>query len=350
MDGIPLTSFQKTTCLLWAFSVKVLFKIRQTVSVWSNLWKKSIVATRHRPMMTGCDPPHCRTCWNFDPRCASMNHDSPPRPYRVDPDGYSTVTLICKLQDFQGTKELGCRSCESVCTAVESFFPDTINAQSVLGLKLYYGRAALVMEWDQALDQVQIFRTFRPNGDFGMLGTFVEVPNAAGSEKTSEFIKEKFEHCVSAHSSCREWQGRNPTRLLYIGQCASDLRLVEPNCTNALEWAALSYCWGGYQAFRLGKANLSRMMRSIAWKELPNLHRDAVTICRLLGLDYLWIDVRLLLTFYGCNETHTTLGALHHSGRRARLDKGSRNYGRRVRRRCRRYLRLIGIKYSRVFA
>ncbi|KAF2641854.1 HET-domain-containing protein [Massarina eburnea CBS 473.64] len=58
-------------------------------------------------------------------------------------------------------------------------------------------------------------------------------------------------------------------------------------------YAALSHRWGDpnlHREFRLQKDNLSQWQRQLELKKLPKTFRDAVTITRMLGIRYLWID------------------------------------------------------------
>lgn len=89
-----------------------------------------------------------------------------------------------------------------------------------------------------------------------------------------------------------------PGRLLFLGSNASEeeraFRLVDSVPGEKLQYAALSYCWGGDQAYKTTKAN-----RQAYYQESGIPHdalapfktiTDAIYVARLLGLSYLWID------------------------------------------------------------
>ncbi|TGJ86974.1 hypothetical protein E0Z10_g1839 [Xylaria hypoxylon] len=59
-------------------------------------------------------------------------------------------------------------------------------------------------------------------------------------------------------------------------------------------YVCLSYVWGAVASFRLSKANKNRLMQPGAimevWDLLPKTIQDAVTVVKMLGEKYLWVD------------------------------------------------------------
>lgn len=55
-------------------------------------------------------------------------------------------------------------------------------------------------------------------------------------------------------------------------------------------YATLSHCWGESRPLELTRANYDAFQKIISYKSLPKTFQDAVTVTRLLGLRYLWID------------------------------------------------------------
>lgn len=55
-------------------------------------------------------------------------------------------------------------------------------------------------------------------------------------------------------------------------------------------YAALSHCWGLAQIIQTSGLSLQSRIRDIPWNSLSKTFQDAVTVTRLLGLQYLWID------------------------------------------------------------
>ncbi|KAK0710811.1 heterokaryon incompatibility protein-domain-containing protein, partial [Lasiosphaeris hirsuta] len=84
-----------------------------------------------------------------------------------------------------------------------------------------------------------------------------------------------------------------PTRVIdcsLVGETGT-IRLVEPNGASG-SWVALSHCWGKPDKRPLAttRCNMSRHMKGIRLTALPKTFRDAITVTRALGIQYLWID------------------------------------------------------------
>jgi hypothetical protein len=70
------------------------------------------------------------------------------------------------------------------------------------------------------------------------------------------------------------------------------LRLHITNADSPVSsYAAVSHCWGGIENVKqLREANLVSMIHEIDPNELSWTFRDAITVTRRIGLQYLWID------------------------------------------------------------
>ena len=68
-----------------------------------------------------------------------------------------------------------------------------------------------------------------------------------------------------------------------------DLPALVETFDTQLQYAALSYCWGG-ASFVTKKSSLQIRKQGIAWNHLPKTQRQAITVCRALKIDYIWID------------------------------------------------------------
>lgn len=85
-----------------------------------------------------------------------------------------------------------------------------------------------------------------------------------------------------------------PKRLIDV---RGDLRLIdsaEAELGRLLPYAALSYCWGPESdaqfQFTTTEETLEDRKRGFGFDELPQALKDAVTMTRALGIQYLWID------------------------------------------------------------
>lgn len=92
-----------------------------------------------------------------------------------------------------------------------------------------------------------------------------------------------------------------PKRVLDISQQSDEeedmVKLVENTSSTTIQdrYIALSHCWGREGHFRLTDATLEQMKNGIPATSLAKNFRDAITITRLLGLRYLWIDALCIL-------------------------------------------------------
>ncbi|KAM0143873.1 hypothetical protein ACHAP3_001139 [Botrytis cinerea] len=91
-----------------------------------------------------------------------------------------------------------------------------------------------------------------------------------------------------------ETTGFRPRRLIDVGRYGTPPRLVETQQNNDryTKYLALTHCWGKEmpEAATTKTRTLEQRLLSIPLKTLPRTFRDAITITRRLGLQYLWID------------------------------------------------------------
>ncbi|KAJ3538687.1 hypothetical protein NM208_g5803 [Fusarium decemcellulare] len=124
-----------------------------------------------------------------------------------------------------------------------------------------------------------------------------ELPQA-GSRAHSEIIKRWLRLCDEKHPGCQveaiNDQGgetRLPTRLINVGKEGDQsVRLCETDHGDSGQYIALSHLWGSGPHFCTNRGNMNDHRRGIDINALPATFRDAVTVTRSLGLQYLWID------------------------------------------------------------
>lgn len=80
-----------------------------------------------------------------------------------------------------------------------------------------------------------------------------------------------------------------PTRVLCLDTNRADPYLVEISSLCA-KYTALSYCWGIRNPIRTTKASIGEFKQKISLENLPKTMKDAVTVTKCLGINYLWID------------------------------------------------------------
>jgi hypothetical protein len=89
-----------------------------------------------------------------------------------------------------------------------------------------------------------------------------------------------------------------PTRLIEIEQHVNGslvLRIEQHTKGQRVEWACLSYCWGGDQPSKTTRANLAARRVTLPLADLPRTIRDAVHVAWSLQIRYLWIDALCII-------------------------------------------------------
>ncbi|RSL54108.1 hypothetical protein CEP54_010056 [Fusarium duplospermum] len=113
------------------------------------------------------------------------------------------------------------------------------------------------------------------------------------------------QNCESQHEQCTSNAAVAPTRLIDVGLYGAEtVKLIQTN-QKALEYIALSYCWGKGTAnskARTTSSNLQSRLNGILIKDLPATIQDAITVTRLMGVKYLWIDAICIVQSDGPND------------------------------------------------
>ena len=82
-----------------------------------------------------------------------------------------------------------------------------------------------------------------------------------------------------------------PTRVIDVGKSFDDkVRLYEPEQGSTGDWIALTHPWGNGPHFSTTRQNVDAHKIGIDFSSLPATFRDAITVTRTLGQQYLWID------------------------------------------------------------
>jgi hypothetical protein len=119
---------------------------------------------------------------------------------------------------------------------------------------------------------------------------FVGLPEA-DSGTHLEVLQYWLHHCDDSHS-CRpvtDSAVRLPTRLIDVGKAGDKtVRLRVTSAVDTGDWIALSHKWGD-KHFSTTPENVPAYLNGIDLSDLPATFRDAVTVTRALGLQYLWI-------------------------------------------------------------
>jgi len=97
--------------------------------------------------------------------------------------------------------------------------------------------------------------------------------------------------CEENHSQCASVPHNLPKRVIDVGvQGLHEPKLVETAGQEAAHYMTLSHCWGKKPVIKTTTNTLKHYLKELPMGSLPDTFRDAVTITRALGIQYLWID------------------------------------------------------------
>jgi hypothetical protein len=120
--------------------------------------------------------------------------------------------------------------------------------------------------------------------------TFWPVPDDPKSAESLSFVKGCLKQCLAEHSqdTCAIPPVSHifPERVLDLSACS--MKLIEYR-EELGPYIALSHCWGDAVPLQLTSKS-SKSFQNIDFDLLPNTFRDAVTLTKYLGFNYLWID------------------------------------------------------------
>lgn len=147
-------------------------------------------------------------------------------------------------------------------------------------------------------------------------------------------VKRWIRQCTQSHRSCQQTPARAlPRRLLKIisrgaGRAVQMMHLVETSGLSdpdTVQYACLSYCWGGASAFKLTQSTRLALQTGIRTDQLPKTIQHAVYTTSQLGLQWLWVDSLCIVQdsqedwereaaemfdiYRGCHITIAALGA-----------------------------------------
>jgi hypothetical protein len=112
-----------------------------------------------------------------------------------------------------------------------------------------------------------------------------ETPSTAYFEVAKRWLTK----CQEQHPVCGNDVPKLPTRVICVAEEDQSPYLVSAKGTHA-HYATLSHCWGQSRAAMTTLENLRERQTAISFDTLPNTFKDAIVVCRKLGIRYLWAD------------------------------------------------------------
>lgn len=170
------------------------------------------------------------------------------------------------------------------CKLTEQVIPSQDeNAREQLSQKMPMKTASLSGEDETALTRTSV------------------QPRNSGIPINTNLIRSWMSMCQTNHLSCAESQPRMqemPTRLINISMAdgTEDVFLYETTSDGKFQsYIALSYCWGRALTLRTTPENVDSHRKRIVWNDLPTLFQNVVSLCRVLGVCYVWIDALCII-------------------------------------------------------
>ncbi|KAK0726134.1 heterokaryon incompatibility protein-domain-containing protein [Lasiosphaeris hirsuta] len=143
----------------------------------------------------------------------------------------------------------------------------------------------------------EVFIGFSSLNEAENLPSYSLLPSLPGQLDTQRTLR-WIDYCASNHDGCVSLVHEITFKDTFLG--LNELRFIDvvDSCLvekrEPVEYAALSYIWGSFPNFRLTQANKPRLMRPgvlhSVWPLLPRTIRDAVSLCRVLRIRFLWVD------------------------------------------------------------
>lgn len=119
----------------------------------------------------------------------------------------------------------------------------------------------------------------------------LEVAASAYAEGSIRLAQSWLRACENDHGNCvRSQKTPLPTRVIDVGSSdATTARLLVSHGEPA-PYVTLSHTWGEGPSVTATKENLQGLQLAIPTDELPKTFQDAITLTRVMGMRYLWID------------------------------------------------------------
>lgn len=223
--------------------------------------------------------------------------------YFTSPNGgteenYYTRPRLEKVSNIQEGAGKGCWQCSALLT----FFNKVGNKDKPINIRhsehsigifdpdsdVTYD--ALLNRFSPDLEKIvyRVTMDDTPSGIFDYENGF-EIPCSSASDTRLEWIQTRLDECSKSHDCWSPTSTEKPTRLWEVEKD----RLVLRSNLDVQEYATLSHRWGKSSSaiIKLLKDNFDQFTLSgVALGSLSQTFRDAVDLCRRLGIRYIWID------------------------------------------------------------
>ncbi|PKS06052.1 hypothetical protein jhhlp_007886 [Lomentospora prolificans] len=265
----------------------------------------------------------------------ALKPKKPAKPHRiVEPDPHSTSdTVRCNLcKDWpqvrgqsrvesvpqitpkslaSGDRRKGCPTCSLAERIIRKMGPDLASSHDVqedsIVLKLYPSpqnfpqfqiayktKSGKTLEWKGIMHST--------DDDVNLSDYYRNVPQApllhgdATAQRCISMAQGWLETCEKKHKKCASAKKVVlPARILDIGTKFKDGIKLKTTSGERATYACLSHCWGLTQTLTLTKTNHDELHKDIPWRSLQKTYAEAIVLCRLLGIRYIWIDALCII-------------------------------------------------------
>ncbi len=115
------------------------------------------------------------------------------------------------------------------------------------------------------------------------------VPQHLSLDRCITLLEDWLHECKTRHEYCLAALPKLPKRLLYVAE--ETPRLVEIDGLAYSRYTTLSHCWGKERdMIKTTGANLRLRTIGIESGELPQIFKDAISVTKLIGCQWIWID------------------------------------------------------------
>lgn len=123
----------------------------------------------------------------------------------------------------------------------------------------------------------------------------------SGTDDAFALVQDWERECSKSHTKCQvtiagqrindSRQIKLPSRVIHLRGSKDNIKphvLATQGKMGA--YTALSHRWGDMELLALQKHNITERLLDISWDSLPKTFRDAMTVTKSIGIDYIWID------------------------------------------------------------
>jgi hypothetical protein len=155
-------------------------------------------------------------------------------------------------------------------------------------------QAALVDDIEQGVSKFYCYPLYRKD-DERRFDLQRDLAARTDDDSCFNLVRVWIDCCTHGHPRCqRDSDLILPTRVIDVGLGSRSTSLVE-SAGKKGPYVTLSHRWGGTLPFKTTKANFGEYKREIPLARMPDTFRDAIILCRRLGIQYLWIDALCII-------------------------------------------------------